>query len=273
MNYVTEDITPAKAQEYLKTSIGNRPISKIFVHSYADTMKKGKWMLNGQPIIFDDGGHLIDGHHRLLGIIEAGIPVRFDVCRGASHDAFTTYDCGRHRTVGQLLAMQDVKNYKLVASIVVANDRLIKTGRLFENNNSLQGGKRNTNTDKYEMFRADPVGFENAGEYIRSLLSRAKVLSGSWAGGLYYYLTHNGGYTEAEVNPFFEAIFSLDSSGINVCDMLRRAITKSLMEGKKMKAELLWALVVKTWNSYITGQEPKILRYQTTEELPKLKVR
>ena len=55
--------------------------------------------------------------------------------------------------------------------------------------------------------------------------------------------------------------------------MLRRAITKSLMEGKKMKAELLWALIVKTWNSYITGQEPKILRYQSTEELPKLKVR
>lgn len=101
MNYVTENITPAKAQEYLNSSQGNRPISKVTVRSYADTMKKGKWMMNGVPVVFDVDGHLLDGHHRLEAITLAGIPVKMDVCRGVSPDAFTTFDCGRHRNVGR----------------------------------------------------------------------------------------------------------------------------------------------------------------------------
>jgi len=275
MNYVTENITPEKAQEYLKTSIGNRPISKPVVHSYSDTMKKGGWLLNGMCIIFDVDGHLIDGHHRLLAVIDAGIPVRFDVCRGANRDSFTTYDCGRHRTIGQLLAMQDVKNYNLVASIVVANDRLINSGRLWENNstNSNGRGRRISNTEKYENFRKDPEGFCAVGNVIRRLLSRCRILNGSWAGGIYYYLTHTGGYSEAVVLPFFEALFSLDTSDIPVCDLLRKAITKSSMAGKKMKAETLWAFIAKTWNNYVEGTTPKFLRYtQGIEELPKLKL-
>ena len=39
MSYVTENITPEKAQVYLKTSLGNRPISQPTVLSYADSMK------------------------------------------------------------------------------------------------------------------------------------------------------------------------------------------------------------------------------------------
>ena len=50
-------------------------------------------------------------------------------------------------------------------------------------------------------------------------------------------------------------------------------ILKEKIAGKKMKAELLWALIVKTWNHYVDGTTPKILRYiQTIEELPKLKL-
>lgn len=270
MNYVTENITPAKAQEYLKTSIGNRPISKVFVRSYADTMKQGKWLLNGVPIIFDIDGHLRDGHHRLYAVIEAGIPVRFDVCRGTSAEAFTTYDCGRHRTVGQLLAMQQVKNYNLVGSIVIANERLISCGRLLENNSG-SAGNRTTNSDKYELYRKDPDGYGSVASYICALLSRCRMLSGSWAGGLYYYLTHTGGYTDAEVKPFFEEIFSVETTKTSACNILRKAITNAALSGKKIKAETLWAYIVKAWNSFISGKEMKVLRYvQGQEVLPEL---
>lgn len=271
-NIVTENITPAKAKEYLNTVVGNRPISKAFVHSYADTMKRGKWLLNGMCIIFDNEGHLIDGSHRLHAVIEAGIPVRFDVIRGVDPQSFTTYDCGRHRTVGQLLAMQDVKNYNLVASIVVANQNIINSGRLCASNTTIRrGGLDMSNASKYDLYRLDPDGFNEVGFYINRLLSRCKILSGSWAGGLYYYLTHRGGYTEDEVKPFFEDLYSVDTGTITSCNLLRRAITKAALSGQKIKAETLWAFIVKAWNSYITGKELKLLRYsQGQEELPKL---
>ena len=274
MNYVTENITPAKAKIYLSTSAGNRPLSKVFVQSYAETMKSGKWLLNGMCIIFDNEGRLVDGHHRLQAVIEANIPVRFDVIRGVAPQSFTTYDCGRHRTVGQLLAMQDVKHYNLVASIVVTNERILKAGRLHENNSSAKvDSKKMSNADKIEIYRRDPDGYNSAANVVVSLLTKCRIINGSWAGGLYYYLTHTGGYSQEKVLQFLDALFSLDTSGIVVCDMLRKVILKEKIAGKKMKAELLWALIVKTWNHYVDGTTPKILRYiQTIEELPKLKL-
>lgn len=272
MSTVTENITPEKARQYLNTSTGNRPISKVYVHSYADTMKRGAWMLNGVPIIFDCEGHLQDGHHRLEAVIEAGIPVRFDVRRGVSPESFTTYDCGRHRNVGQLLAMQQIKNYNLIGSIVVANDRLINTGRLYSNNTSVSQGHARTNTENYELYRRDPKGYERVASRIVHLQGRCRILSGSWAGGLYYYLSHAGGYTEQEVDPFFDSLFSLDSTGGPV-ELLRRVLTKEAIEGRKLKSDTLWAFLVKTWNAYITGQSPRILRYQNEERMPSLILR
>lgn len=271
MNTVTENITPAKAQEYLRTSIGNRPISKVYVRSYADTMRKGAWMLNGVPIIFDNEGHLLDGHHRLYAVIEANIPVRFDVSRGAPSEAFTTYDCGRHRNVGQVLAMQGVKNYNLVGAIVNSNETLLQYGRLTGNNGN--ANNKRTLADSYDSYSKDPEGYGKVASYIVGLESRCRVLNGSWAGGLYYYLTHSGGYSEEEVKPFFDALFDLDSDSIPVVSLLRKAIAKAAIEGRKLQAETLWAYLAKSWNAYITGNSPKILRYLETEELPSLILR
>lgn len=281
MSTFTETITPAKAQEYLKTSLGNRPISKTFVRSYSDTMKRGGWLLNGEPIIFDINGHLVEGHHRLLAVIEANIPVAFDVKRGVPPESFTTYDNGRHRTVGQLLAMQGVKHYNLIGSIINTNARLLKSGRLFENNRNdaekenIEGNGclRRTNDDNYNLYRDDKEGYDHVAEEVVRLQSRCRIISAAWVGGLIYYLTHTGGYTEEEVLPFFEALHTLESDAIPVVSLLRKAITKEALEGRKMKAETLWAFITKSWNAYVTGNTPKILRYQEREETPALLLR
>lgn len=278
MSTVTENITPAKALEYLSTSLGNRVLSKVYIRSYADTMRRGRWVLNGVPIIFDNEGHLVDGHHRLQAVVQANIPVRFDVRRGVSPDAFTTYDNGRHRTLGQLLSMQGVKNYNLVGAIVVANDRLIRSGRLYENNNSPTKNSedlwtmRKTNDDKYNAYREDGKGFEMVAEYIKKLEQNGRIIYNSWAGGLYYFLTHTGGYSEEIVKPFFDALYSPDDAcTIQSVFLLRKAIVKEAIEGRKIKAEMLWIYLVKTWNSYITNDAPKVLRFQTgRERIPSL---
>lgn len=271
MNTVIETITPSKAQEYLRTSNGNRPISKPFVNSYSDTMKKGAWMLNGVPIVFDLDGHLLDGHHRLLAVIDANLPVTFNVCRGVEPDAFTTFDNGRHREVGQLLAMQGVKHYNLIGSIIRANERLIKSGRLYANNGTqdCKDGRRlkTTNAEYYDLFRKDPEGYEAVAEKIVSLQGQVRMLPGSWAGGLYYYLTHTGGYTEEEVAPFFEHLYSLEEG--NICksvSLLRKVIVRERLEGRNIKADMLWAYIVKTWNYYITETAPSFLRYVPERE-------
>lgn len=272
MSFSTETITPAKAQEYLGTSVGNRPISKVFVRSYADTMKKGGWMQNGVPIIFDNEGHLIDGHHRLQAVIDANIPVTFDVRRGVPSDAFTTYDNGRHRNLGQILAMQGVQRYNMVAAIVNASEALRKAGRYYTNNTSATQIKR-TIADSYNLYCLDRDGYNAAAEYVRTLESKCRVMRGSWEGGLYYYLITTGGYDESEVKPFFDELHTLDGNAIPAADWLRKIITREALEGKKLKEEALWFYMVQSWNAYIDGRSSRYLKYKEDNTIPALKLK
>lgn len=271
MNFVTENITPAKAQEYLNTSMGNRPISKPTVHSYADTMKQGGWMLNGVPIVFDTEGHLLDGHHRLEAITLAGIPVKMDVCRGVQSEAFTTYDCGRHRSLGQLLAMQQVKNYNTVGSVVACNETLVRTGRIWTNNAVGPGGRKRTNTENYDIYTRDPKGYNYAAEEAVRLVHVARILNASWIGGLIYYLTHTGGYDHQYVVKFFESICSLDDGDIQPANMLRKRILREKLSNVKLTTSQLFAFICIAWNAYIMGKELKIIRFNDKiEEYPHL---
>lgn len=269
VNTVIETITPEKAREYFNTSIGEgkkpRPVSKTYIQSYADTMRKGRWMLNGVPIIFDTNGNLIDGCHRMLAVEKAGIPVAFEVRRGVSAEAFTTYDCGRHRTLGQLLAMQTKKNYNLAAAIVVVNERLISNGRLWGCNSTIKA----TNYDKYENYRRDPQGFDDAA----SLFCGKKAMTicpPSWVGGMYYYLTHTGGYAKDFVYKFFSQMTALETADNNTVELLRKRLYEERLKSRKPSTEVLFALIAKSWNAYVLGKKIKILKYNSEETLPRL---
>lgn len=271
MNFVIETITPEKAEAYLKTNTKNRPISKTFIISYADTMRKGGWMLNGVPIVFDTDGQLIDGQHRLLAVKEAGVPVQFAVVRGVRGDAFTTFDCGRHRALGQLIAMQGVKNYNLVAAVVSANRTLVEHGRLYNNSSSVSKARRPSNNEEYERYRLDTDGYIKVANTIRNMSDKCRILSASWAGGMYYYLTHTGGYEEEMVYNFFDNLYALESSSIPVVNVLRKILTTAKLKGRNIQPELLWAYLAKTWNHYVKGASPTRIVYRIgVDEIPKL---
>ena len=105
-----EKITPEKAADYLeKNTKRNRKVANRRVHLFARDMASGRWVSNGEPIIFDKSGELIDGQHRLLAIIEAGIPVKMLVVRGVPKKAFETIDQGSSRTLAVVLGSTGVQ--------------------------------------------------------------------------------------------------------------------------------------------------------------------
>ena len=271
MFFEIEEITPAKAQTYLETSRGNRPISKSSVRSYADTMRANKWQLNGIPIVFDTEGCLIDGHHRLESVKQAGVPVRFAVARGVAPEAFTTFDCGLHRRLGQLLAMQGVKDYNRVSSTVSVNVSLMKTGRILANNGTRNN--RITNNDFYEYYSRDPQGYQKVAKYSTSLYHIGRILAQSWIGGLVYYLTHTGGYNEEYVKRFFDALCHMETSGISSADILRSYILINDRKNTRIKADHLFALVTKAWNFYVMDKPIKKINFNAEkEDYPNLKL-
>lgn len=100
-------ITPAIAGEMLKRNTQNRPVSDTQVDLFAKLITEGNWRLTHQGIAFDSRGDLIDGQHRLWGIIAAGIAVPAMVVRGLDHGAIEAVDTGLVRRAHHVLAIVD----------------------------------------------------------------------------------------------------------------------------------------------------------------------
>lgn len=132
------DVTPSLAQKWLnENNTHNRPLYEKVVETYARDMKRGKWILNHQGICFDEDGNLIDGQHRLAGVVRSGKTQRFLVVRGmpkqqgANGDSVITQDTIddiKKRSVGDKLHLSygvDHANLKVAMCSVIV---LICTG-------------------------------------------------------------------------------------------------------------------------------------------------
>lgn len=82
-------VTPSLASEWLKQNVANRPLDEALVQRYADTMKSGKWLLNGKTIVFDEDGLMRNGQHRCHAAILAQVSFPSVVVKNLSRDAFS----------------------------------------------------------------------------------------------------------------------------------------------------------------------------------------
>lgn len=88
----------------------NRRLNDRVVGRYAHAMTEERWPLTGDTIKFDLDGHLIDGQHRLHAVIVAKKPIEIIVVRGLPTRRVSALDCGRKRSVSDLLDMKGTPN-------------------------------------------------------------------------------------------------------------------------------------------------------------------
>jgi hypothetical protein len=101
---VMEDISPEQAEKYLSMNVDhNRAVREMKVVRYAESMTEGHWLATSSTIKFDRDGHLIDGQHRLMAIIRAGITVRMAVARNESPASIHVIDTNTPRNGGDSL--------------------------------------------------------------------------------------------------------------------------------------------------------------------------
>src|SRR5262249_22306825 len=91
-------VSPAMDVELLAPRLPNRRLSQAKVRSFLEAMRAGEWLPNGQSIILDAEGRLMDGQHRVAAIAQAGQTVPVLVAIGVSRDAMPTIDQGRSRS-------------------------------------------------------------------------------------------------------------------------------------------------------------------------------
>src|SRR5215472_1800793 len=88
MEASVEDVTPEQALAWLTNAARNRQINDTAVRRYGQDMANGRWRLNGQGLIFDTDGKLVDGRHRLTAVAATGCTVQMLIVRGAKPEAF-----------------------------------------------------------------------------------------------------------------------------------------------------------------------------------------
>ena len=257
----TMTITPAKADVMLERNKGNRPINLRRAQNYAKQMADGKWMLNGQAIVFSREGALNDGQHRLTACIISGMPFVSDVRFGIEREAFMVTDIHGARTAGHMFHIAGIPNYNVAASAA----RLLlmyETGTLLTN-----GGTVDTSpTALREVLEANPE-LHNSVSAGMAVYRQGKLLSSSVAAILHFLFS----CIEADLADAF-----MDQLG-NGLGLTRRTdpiakLRERLIENKAAKAKLpvvdIMAITIKAWNKYRRGKTIQSLVWRSRGDAP-----
>lgn len=111
-------VTPDIANAWLDKNSKNRKLTEHTVKKYVSDMKRGAWRLSGDAIRFSRDGTLLDGQHRLVACIRAGVPFETLVVYGLDDDARDVMDTGKSRTIADVLEFHGITNSRRVSSAV-----------------------------------------------------------------------------------------------------------------------------------------------------------
>lgn len=260
IRYSTEKITPEIAKEMLRWNYGNRPISKPSVRLLAEQMSKGKWHLTGETIIFADSGRLIDGQHRLEAVVQSGCTIEVAVTRGVEEECYKFIDQNRPKGIKDFLSGAD---RTLLASV---GKKILFVKKGFLGNASIKA--YNYTTDEAVDFIEENVNIiakvaRLADRCYRHLNFMSKSEIGGIAGFLILFKNHK----ENVVEDFFMELF-FSTNGDKGVEILRnRLIQNKLNRNSHLSSKAKMAIVAKTWNAWLKGEQRKQLRANQDEDI------
>lgn len=91
-------VSPGMAEGWLLKNKSNRPLRRLTIVKYSRDMINGLWLVNSDCLAFDVEGNLINGQHRLMALILAGVSIEFQVTYDLQAQAGMTMDQGIGRT-------------------------------------------------------------------------------------------------------------------------------------------------------------------------------
>lgn len=111
-------ITPSVAS-YILTNNNpkNRKISTSKIRQTSADILSGKFLVNGESVIFDRNGMLLDGQHRLFSCVETGIQIVSLCAFGIDPEAMQTIDLGKGRTAGDIAQISGIASGNAVTAI------------------------------------------------------------------------------------------------------------------------------------------------------------
>ena len=110
------------AKRWLQRNLKNRSFRSSHVRYLRNVILSRLWQEDlPTPICFNEQGRLRDGQHRLMAIVEAGVPCVLHVHTGVPDEAFAHIDCGMMRQLRDRITFhEDPKVNRLACQIVTS---------------------------------------------------------------------------------------------------------------------------------------------------------
>ncbi len=246
-----ETITPEMASEYFRNALDrNRRVSDKHVAIIAKAILDKEWVINGEGIIFDVNGRLIDGQHRLLACIKANRPIVTIVVRGIEETAlaFETVDSGKKRSLSDVMSILNVNNPAQMANALTALNAI----QLHQN-----GIRPITIIDSQLTsctIRKAVELYENNQDMVKIVdivrgYRFGSIVSAGVVGALWYYTSK--AHPE-EANKFWRAFCGDSMFRVTEADAIRDRLIMARKGNSNVKTSYRIALLVLAWNAYIT---------------------
>lgn len=250
---IVKTITPEEAAFILEEcNANNRPLRPGKVAQYANDMRNGSWMLNGEAIIFDENGDLADGQHRLNGVIVADVPVEFLLTMGVERESRLYLNMGGARNVRDARAfvgLGAIKNGATVDAISRIHVRIARTGEVVMSKIPSGGGSVPlTNADVVQWTSENLEAVTDAATLGRAVQVAVAGVSPAAAGYAKMWLDAVDAKASAE---FFQLI--IDGVRTGAGDPLV-AMDRTIRDNR-LRVEQQVAVMVMAWNAWRAGEQ------------------
>lgn len=246
-------VTPDMARALLDSMTDNRVPHRRQVEQIARALSAGDFEFNGEPVIVDDSGRMIDGQHRCLACIAAGIPFDTLIVSGIRPRAFDTIDQSSRRTAADVLRMGDVPN----ATITAAAVRLLWAHK--QHNGMWNMANVQASPREIEGLLAKFGGSFAHHAAVGSAAQRALGGAGSFFAAMHYLLSQKDA---AAADAFFASLTL--GANLPVGDpilMLRRRLEDNAKSRKgRLSMVEMYSLFVNAWNASRRGRKLAMLR-------------
>lgn len=254
------EISPAAAAEILEKNPRNRSLRPEYVRQLAGAMKRGEWMINGEPIQIAADNTLLNGQHRLNAVVESGETVPMLVVRGLQVDTQKTMDVGARRTLSDALALHGERDTTNLAAVLGLLHRYRMGARL-----DYASRTAPTVPEALELLRREPKVKETlveARHVFRKTQMRVSVT------GILLYL-----FEEADPGAgqkFFDALCdpSEEPAGSPVLKLRSHLERVSAERKYRTPTLILSAMTIKAFNAWREGRQVESLSYRAGRPNP-----
>lgn len=240
-------VTPEMAERFLAKNTQNRKLDQVRVQCYANEMRGGFWILNGESIAFDGEGTLVNGQHRLSAVVKAGITVPFLVVRNVPTKSFLVTDTGKNRTSGDVFSINGTPNAKVTAAGIQVYYSL-KRGLY-----SIRGYIHNRLPMEIALsiYNENSEKIDEVVKYCNCISKKFIYHGASLYIGIYLYLLYEKKYAEDTIRRFFDWYVYPPACKCKSIYCLRERLTRAKNNKVTIRNSVKIRLYMKTWNNYI----------------------